>query len=70
LTLDRVLVTRDKDFLTETARRQMNSIPFAGVIFAALIQVGIGQCVRDLELIGKAGEPVDLANQLWRLPLP
>lgn len=67
--VNRVLVTRDKDFLVETAHRQRNSIPFAGVIYAARVQVGIGKCVTDLELIGKTCAPIDLIDQLWRLPL-
>jgi predicted nuclease of predicted toxin-antitoxin system len=32
--LDRVLVSRDHDFLTEARRRQVAGLPFSGVIFA------------------------------------
>jgi hypothetical protein len=67
--LKRVLVSHDGDFLVEAAFRQKNSIPFAGIIYAARSKTNVGICVRDLELIGKTCEPVDLENQLWRLPI-
>jgi hypothetical protein len=31
--------------------------------------VTIGQCLHDLEIIAKAGEPSDVANQIIYLPL-
>jgi predicted nuclease of predicted toxin-antitoxin system len=67
--LNRVLVTQDRGFLTEAARRQQGGISFAGVIYAAQATVTIGQCVQDLEIIGKCCNPADLANQVTRLPL-
>jgi predicted nuclease of predicted toxin-antitoxin system len=67
--LGRVLFTRDVDLLAEATRRQREGIAFAGVIFAHQLQVTIGQCVRDLELIAGAGEPEDLANRVCYLPL-
>jgi hypothetical protein len=33
------------------------------------VHVTIGQCVRDLELIAKVGEPVDLVGRVEFLPL-
>jgi len=64
-----VLFTRDVDLLAEATRRQREGIAFGGVIFAHQLQVTIGQCVRDLELIAVAGEPEDLANRVYFLPL-
>jgi hypothetical protein len=31
--------------------------------------VTLGQCLSDLELIATAGEPADLANRVYYLPL-
>jgi hypothetical protein len=67
--LGRVLVTQDADFLKEVARRQENALPFAGVIFAPQLDVTIGQCVRDLELIARASDPEDWVNWVEFLPL-
>ena len=55
--------------LHEAARRQRDGVAFQGVIFAHQLQVTIGQCVKDLELIAAAGDPEDLANQVCFLPL-
>ncbi len=65
----RVLVTHDDDLLREGARRQMAGELFAGVIYAHQLNITIGQCVHDLELIAKIGDPEDLAGQVVRLPL-
>jgi hypothetical protein len=43
--------------------------PFCGLIFAHLLQVSIGQCVKDLEIIAKATDPQDWHSELMRLPL-
>jgi hypothetical protein len=67
--LKRVLFSQDEDFLAEAARRQELGIPFAGVVYAHQLNVTIGICVRDLELIAKAAEPDDLANRVEYLPL-
>jgi uncharacterized protein with PIN domain len=68
-TLGRVLVTQDADFLKEAARRQENALRFAGVIFAAQLDITIGQGARDLELIARASEPEDWVNSVEFLPL-
>lgn len=67
--LDRVLFTRDDDFLKEAAYRHRNGVYFSGVIYAHQLRVAIGVCVENLELIAKAGEPDDLRNQVQHLPL-
>jgi hypothetical protein len=48
---------------------QRRSRPFCGLIFAHLLQVSIGQCVKDLELIAQATDPHDWASSVLRLPL-
>jgi hypothetical protein len=67
--LGRPLFTFDDDLLIEAHRRQVAAIEFAGVIYAKPLRVSTGDCVRDLELIAKAGEPEDLKNQIQFLPL-
>jgi Domain of unknown function (DUF5615) len=67
--LGRVLFTFDDDLLAEASSRQASGIHFAGVIYAKALRVSIGDCIRDLELIAKAGEPEDLMGQVQFLPL-
>ncbi|MGH7339131.1 MAG: DUF5615 family PIN-like protein [Candidatus Rokuibacteriota bacterium] len=67
--LDRVLFTRDDDLLGEATRRQRQAIDFSGVVYAHQLRVTIGTCVRDLELIAKAGEPEDMGDRVEFLPL-
>jgi predicted nuclease of predicted toxin-antitoxin system len=67
--LQRVLFSQDEDLLAEATRRQEQDVPFAGVVYAHQLRVTIGTCVRDLELIAKAGNPEDLANRVEYLPL-
>ena len=65
----RALFTRDADLLAEAVRRQRGGIAFAGVIYAHQLHVTLGQCIADLELIASIGEPADLANRVYYLPL-
>lgn len=67
--LGRVLFTRDDDFLAEASSRQRDGLPFAGVVYAHQLRVTIGQCVHDLEIVGKCCDPADLANCVEHLPL-
>jgi hypothetical protein len=67
--LGRALFTRDDDLLREATRRQREGIAFSGVIYAHQLRVTIGACIRDLEIISKAGEPEDLAGRVQFLPL-
>ena len=68
-TRGRVLFSQDKDLFIEAARRQAEGVPFSGVVYAHQLQVSIGGCVRDLELIATAADPADLRNQVIFLPL-
>ncbi|MCB9079283.1 MAG: DUF5615 family PIN-like protein [Anaerolineaceae bacterium] len=67
--LERILFTRDDDLLAEAARRQIDGINFAGVVYAHQLRVSIGTCIEDLEIIAKAGELEDLLNGVIYLPL-
>jgi len=65
----RALFTQDDDLLAEAAKRQREGRFFRGVIYAHQMRVSIGVCIRDLEIIAKAGEPDDLINGVQFLPL-
>lgn len=67
--LGRVLFSRDDDLLVEATRRQQAGVAFAGVVYAHALQVSIGACIHDLEIIARAGEPDDMRNQVVYLPL-
>jgi predicted nuclease of predicted toxin-antitoxin system len=60
--LGRVVFTQDDDLLAEATRRQRQELTFGGVIYAHQLRVSIGDCVRDLELIAKVGEPADITE--------
>jgi predicted nuclease of predicted toxin-antitoxin system len=67
--LGRVLFTHDDDLLREAARRQETGEIFAGVIYAHQLNLTVGQCIEDLELITHATESVEWINQVTYLPL-
>jgi hypothetical protein len=67
--LGRPLVTHDIRFKAMAEERQRQSQSFCGLIFGHLMQVTIGQCVRDLEIIAKATDPEDWVSGVVRLPL-
>ncbi len=67
--LQRTLFTFDDDLLREAQRRQSEGLPFAGVIYTRFLKVSIGECISDLELLAKSGEPEDMLNSVEFLPL-
>jgi hypothetical protein len=67
--LGRPVVTHDIHFHAMAESWQIQGRPFCGLIFAHPLQVSIGQCVRDLELIAKATDPQDWVSAVIRLPL-
>jgi len=67
--LGRVLFSQDSDLLREAARRQHTGEFFGGVVYGHQLNVTIGQCVKDLELIAKVLDRADVANQVIYLPL-
>jgi predicted nuclease of predicted toxin-antitoxin system len=64
MALKRVIFTQDEDFLREAQRRQTAGKAFAGVVYAHQLNVTIGQCVADLELIAKISVVSGLLNPL------
>ena len=67
--LGRILFTQDDDLLREAAKRTQSREAFAGIIYAHQLNIAVGQCVDELELIAKATEPDEWANRLLYLPL-
>lgn len=67
--LERVMFAFDADMLREATRCQREEQTFSGLIFAHPTRITVGDCIRDLELIAKAGEIEDLENQIIYLPL-
>ena len=67
--LGRVLFTQDDDLLAVAKQRQVEGISFGGVVYAHQLNITIGECVRDLELVAEATEPGELADQVLYFPL-
>lgn len=67
--LGRVMFSFDADMLREATRRQWEGGSFAGLVFAHPTRISVGECIRDLEIIAKAGEPSDRPDQFVYLPL-
>jgi predicted nuclease of predicted toxin-antitoxin system len=67
--LGRVLFSQDDDLLREAKRRQQSGEPFSGVIYAHQLNITVGQCIADLEMIAKASEPEEWINHTVYLPL-
>ncbi len=67
--LDRVLFTRDKGFLREGNRRHEKGEGFSGIIYAHQLNVSIGECVADLEIVAKGSDPQEWFGRVEHLPL-
>jgi len=67
--LGQPIVTHDIRFLAMAENWQRLGRPFCGLIFAHPLQVSIGQCVDDLEIIAKATNSQDWTSAIPRLPL-
>lgn len=67
--LNRVLFSRDDDLLALAHQRQKDGISFPGVVYSHPQGIGIGTCVRELEVIAQASIPEDCLNQVQYLPL-
>lgn len=67
--LKRVLFSQDDDLLREANKRQQTGETFAGVIYAHQLNITIGRCIDDLELIAKATDLDEWLNNTVYLPL-
>lgn len=68
-TLGRVLFTQDEDWLALAHRYQTEERYFAGVVYAHQMDISIGRCIADLEIISKASSAEEMANRVEFLPL-
>lgn len=67
--LGRVLFTRDENLLAESTRRQRDSMPFSGVVYAHQMRVNIGQCIHDLHLLAECLLPSEVFGHVIHLPI-
>jgi predicted nuclease of predicted toxin-antitoxin system len=67
--LSRIMFTQDDDFLVEAQRRQGLAQFFTGVIYAHQLNISIGSCITDLELIAQLAGVDELQNTVRYLPL-
>jgi hypothetical protein len=67
--LGRVLFSEDKDLLREAAGQQRRGDAFAGVVYIHQLDLEIGRCVDDLEVIAKVSTSEEMANWVQYLPL-
>lgn len=67
--LNRLLFTQDDDLLREAKLRQQSGIEFAGIVYAHQLNISIGECVDDLEIIAGASELSEWINRVEYLPL-
>src|SRR4030067_1709815 len=67
--LRRLLFAFDDDLLSEATKRQRENKPFSGVIYGHPMRISIGQCIKDLELLTKAGNLEALQDRVVFLPL-
>jgi hypothetical protein len=67
--LDRVMFTRDDDFLAIATSRQRSGDEFAGIAYAHQIKVPLGRCVTDLVLLARCCTQQETQNQIVHLPL-
>lgn len=67
--LNRILFSQDDDLLREANKRQQADEHFARVIYAHQLNITIGRCTDDLELIAKATEPNEWIKSVVYLPI-
>jgi predicted nuclease of predicted toxin-antitoxin system len=67
--LGRILFTRDDDLLREGALRQKRGESFVGIIYAHQLNISVGQCVIDLELVAAASDSDEWIGRIEYLPL-
>jgi len=53
--LGRILFASDDDFLVEAKHWYERGVHFAGIIYVYQLNLSIGGCIDDLEMIAKAG---------------
>jgi predicted nuclease of predicted toxin-antitoxin system len=67
--LKRIVFTRDSDFLAEGVRRWRAGESFATIVYAHQMEVTIGRCVEDLEIVAQNLTEEEAVGQIVHLPL-
>ncbi len=67
--LGRVFFTHDDDFLSIADRWCAAKQPFSGIVYVHQYRLTVRQIIVELELIAKAGDPVDMQSRVEFLPL-
>ena len=67
--LGRILFTQDDDLLAEARIRESSGEPFVGLAYAHQLNISVGPCIADLELISKATDYADWVSKVIYLPL-
>jgi len=65
--LGRILFSQDEDLIVEAARCQRSGESFASVVFARQLDVSIGRCVTELEILATAATTEDAEGQVFFL---
>ncbi len=67
--LNRVFFTFDSDLLHIASRFLTDNKEFSGLVFAHPVEITIGQCIQDLEIISQVLEFEEMKSQIVFLPL-
>lgn len=67
--LARVLFTQDDDLLREANKRHHAGQRFSGLIYAHQLNITVGRCIDDLELIAKSTNLQEWMGNVVFLPL-
>ena len=67
--LGTALFTRDEDLLAVAAARLRAGEDFATVIYSHQLGLGIGACIRDLEIFAKSATEQEMRGRVLYLPL-
>ena len=62
--LERILFSQDEDLVVEAVRRQRANQDFATVVYAPQLDLSIGRCIADLEILARVGKREDLCGQI------
>jgi len=67
--LGRILVTFDDDFLSIANEMQRKEDNFSGIVYCHILNLTIGQCIKDLELISHIYSTDEMMNRVEFLPV-
>jgi predicted nuclease of predicted toxin-antitoxin system len=60
----RMLFSQDDDLVVEAVRCQRSGEAFATTVFARQLDISIGRCISELEILAKGATPEDAEGQL------